>query len=63
MNFKEMTKEEAIEYCYKHKNKYNYDIESEDGDEFECLIGSLEDGTIKPTDLPDYGMDYWYLNR
>jgi hypothetical protein len=58
MKFESMSKEQAIEYCYKHKWEYLKDIDSEDGDEFDCLVGLIEDEVIKPTDLPSYGMEY-----
>jgi hypothetical protein len=62
-DFRIMTKEEAIEYCYEHKNDFIKDgCESGDGDnifeQFECLISCLESGHITPAELPDYGMDY-----
>ena len=56
-----MTKEEALEYCYKHENEFKHDMYDcgENGErQFECLIEILEDGTIKPEELKDYGMDY-----
>lgn len=56
-----MTKEEAIEYCYKHENEFKRDCYSaeENGEEqFECLISCLESGDIKPDELADYGMTY-----
>jgi hypothetical protein len=59
--FEAMTKEEAVKYCYKHRNQFISDLYAagEDGNEqFDCLISILESGTIKPSELPDYGMDY-----
>jgi hypothetical protein len=59
--FKTMTKEQALEYCYKHENKYKAGAfeDGEDGvRQFECLIGILESGTIQPSELPEYGMDF-----
>jgi len=56
-----MTKQEAIDYCYKHEKEYIKDSYAlgEDGvKQFECLIVCLESGTIKPEELSDYGMDY-----
>jgi len=56
-----MTVSEAVEYCYRHANQYKSDLYAlgEDGCEgFECLIMILESGTIQPSDLPSYGMDY-----
>jgi hypothetical protein len=59
-NFKTMTIEEAVTYCYEHKNDYIKDCGdvSEGMEEFECLISCLESGDINPTELPDYGMKY-----
>ena len=59
--FENMTKKEAIDYCYKHENQFKSDMYkiNEDGEEqFECLITILETGNIEPKDLPNYGMDY-----
>lgn len=56
-----MSKEEAIEYCYKHENAFKRDCydAGEDGvEQFECLISCLELGDIKPNELADYGMKY-----
>ena len=56
-----MTKKEAIEYCYKHKDVFISDCykNNENGErEFDCLVGIIESGTTLPTDLPDYGMYY-----
>lgn len=52
--------EEAVKYCYKHRDEFIRDYGSIDEGvrSFECLIGILEDGTIKPEELADYGMDY-----
>lgn len=58
MNFETMTKEEALEYCYMHRKQYIHDA-VEDGERlFDCLIYILEEGSIQPKDLPNYGMDY-----
>lgn len=56
-----MTKQEAIDYCYLHENEFKADAyeSGENGQEqFDCLIVLLEDGTIKPEELADYGMNY-----
>lgn len=56
-----MTKQEAIEYCYKHEKEFKSDMYAagEDGcEEFGCLIVCLRDGLIKPDEISDYGMDY-----
>lgn len=59
-NFNTMTVDEAITYCYDHKNDYVKDSDdvSEGMEQFECLISCLESGHIKPSELPDYGMEY-----
>ncbi len=58
--FTNLTKAEALDYCYKHKNEYikDFDSVSEGIRAFDCLIEILESGTIKPSQLPEYGMDY-----
>lgn len=55
-----MTKEEAVSYCYKHRDQFIRDSESIDAGirQFDCLIVILEEGTITPEELSDYGMDY-----
>lgn len=55
-----MTKEQSIDYCYKHKNDYvkSMDDVEEGLRQFECLIAILEDGTIEPSELPAYGMEF-----
>ena len=60
MDFENMTTQEAIEYCYRHKDDYirSFDQIDEGMRQFECLIPLVEDGTVKPEALPDYGMDY-----
>jgi len=61
INFQNMTKKEAIEYCYKHKDVFISDCykNNENGErEFDCLVGIIESGTTLLTDLPDYGMYY-----
>ena len=61
MDFKTMSVEDAIKYCYKHEAEYKYDISDSCPDSeklFNSLISILEDGTIKPSELPDYGMDF-----
>ena len=57
----DVTKEEALEYCYKHQREYeadNYTDNRSGAELFECLIAILEDGTILPSELADYGMEY-----
>lgn len=60
-NFNTMTKEEALIYCYEHQREYENSActENRSGAElFDCLILILQNGTIKPSELPDYGMDF-----
>lgn len=60
-DFKSMTQGEAIDYCYKHANEYKAEMYEcgENGErQFDCLISILEDGTITPSDLPEYGMNF-----
>ena len=59
--FSSMTKEDALQYCYKHQHEFKRDMEDcgENGQrQFDCLIEILESGTIQPKELPSYGMDY-----
>lgn len=60
-NFETMTVDEAIKYCYEHEDEYIrecFDSISEGVRAFECLISILEGGTITPSQLPEYGMEY-----
>ncbi len=59
--FGTMTIDEALAYCYKHRKKYIselYEAGEEGTEQFDCLIAMLTSGTIKPSQLPEYGMDY-----
>lgn len=59
--FDDMSVEDALAYCYKHEKQYKSDLyaSGEDGDElFSCLISIIDEGTISPSELPSYGMDY-----
>lgn len=59
--FDSMTKEEAIEYCYKHREQFVsglYAVGDDGTEQFDCLIAIIEGDTIKPSQLPEYGMDY-----
>ena len=55
-----MNKQEAIDYCYRHKDQWISDFGciTDGARAFECLIVILEEETIKPEELPSYGMDY-----
>lgn len=55
----EVSKEEAIDFCYKNKDKYISDCGDgiEEGTrQFDCLITILEEETISPSAIPEYGM-------
>lgn len=59
--FDTMTVDDAIKYCYKHRSRFLselYEVGEDGVEQFDCLIVILEDGTIKPSQLPEYGMDY-----
>lgn len=61
VNFRNMTKEDALGYCAENRNKYLADayVEGDDGlRQYDCLIEIIKSGTIKPSELPDYGMDF-----
>ena len=51
-----MSVDEAVDYCYAHKAEYLQGSGLGDR-EFECLISILEENTIKPEQLPEYGME------
>lgn len=57
-----MSKDDLLYYCYKHKKQYIFDGSddvSEGIEQFECLIGLVEDGTVSSMEeLAEYGMDY-----
>ena len=55
-----MNKDEAIAYCYLHRDEYIRDSGSIDEGSrgFDCLISILESDTIKPDQLAEYGMKY-----
>lgn len=57
----EMTLEEAISYCFRHANEFKakmYEAGENGERQFECLIGMLEEETIQPNELPNYGMNF-----
>ena len=57
-DFNKMSTNEAIAYCYRHKNDFLKDFGDGGQRSFDCLISIIESGNIKPSELPDYGMDY-----
>jgi hypothetical protein len=54
-----MTKSEALDYCYDHRDEFirGFDSVDEGIDQFNCLITILESGTIDPDEIFDYGME------
>ena len=53
--FNTMIKEEVIDYCYNLEAEGKMPLLHR---EFGCLIALLENNTISPQDLPDYGVNY-----
>lgn len=54
-----VTRAEAIAYCHEHKDTFIKEIfaDVEEGIQgFESLVSLLEDKTIDPIELPEYGM-------
>lgn len=58
INFENMTKDEALKYCWEYEEEFIKDSGTNGREEFDSMVSLLEDGYIKPVDLPDYGMDY-----
>jgi hypothetical protein len=56
--FKEMTKDEALEYCYKHEDKFVSACNEDGQRQFDCLIEILDSETIKPEQITLYGMNF-----
>ena len=58
VDISEVSKEDALKYCYDNKDIYIRDFANLDEGyrSFECLISILESDTIEVTDLPSYGM-------
>jgi len=49
-------KEQLLEYCYKNKREYIYEVGQR---EFDCLIALVEEGNVKTfEELSEYGMEY-----
>jgi len=51
-----LLKKEALEYCYKHANKFKADMYEcgQNGErQFDCLISILQDDIIEPKQLPE----------
>jgi len=47
------SRNEALEYCYKHADKF---IENDGQEQYDCLVEILRGGTIEPSEITDYGM-------
>jgi len=58
VEFDNMTKDDALAYCYKHQKEYVSDFVGDGRRAFDCLISIIESGHCKLRELPDYGMDY-----
>ena len=58
--FETMTKEEALGYCHTHRDEYIKGCGSVDEGvrQYDCLVGQVEGGSIEPSELPSYGMDF-----
>lgn len=57
-DFENMTKQQALDYCYKHEKEFKRDAEDDGAEQFSCLIEIIREGTIEPKELPDYGMHF-----
>jgi hypothetical protein len=53
--FEKMSKKEAIAYCYKHEKQFCKDMEKV---QFDYLIELLKTDVVRPSQLPDYSMDF-----
>ena len=60
-----MTQQDALNYCYQHKNEYVSDLRDlftyTDGsaeEDFLNLTNRVRRGEIKPHKIKDFGMDY-----
>ncbi len=53
-----MDKEQALAFCYRNRDEYIKGFERVDEGlrQFDCLVALLEDGTVTPDQLGDYGM-------
>jgi len=60
VDFRTMTKEEALTYCERHRSAYLANAAEGGGGarEYDCLVSCVESGHITPSELPDYGMDF-----
>jgi len=58
--FKGMPKEEAINYCYRHREEFvaMYVDANEGNKSFDSLIVRIEEGDVSPWELPQYRMDF-----
>lgn len=62
--FLEMSKEEAIAYCYENEDKFVKELidagecVEEATEQFNCLVVLLESDGVRPSELPLYGMRF-----
>jgi hypothetical protein len=56
--FKNMSKQEAINYCHRHKQEFVAIFkDSNQGEkDFDSLIIRVEEGDVSPWELPQYNM-------
>lgn len=57
--FEAMTKEQALEYLSEHRDAYirGFDSIDEGVRAYDCLVVIVEDGVVKPSQLPEYGVE------
>jgi hypothetical protein len=56
-----MTQQDALNYCYQHKNEYVSDLRdlfTYTEEDFLNLTNRVRRGEIKPHKIKDFGMDY-----
>jgi len=50
------TKQQLLDYCYKNKREYIYEVGQR---EFDCLVELVDNGDIKTfKELSEYGMEF-----
>ncbi len=50
-------------WSFRHDFKDSIDDEDEPEEQWACLLGQVEDGTVKVDDLPEYGFTYLHDNQ
>ena len=58
IDFEKMSKEDALNYCYKRERQFVFDGGRDGQEQFDCLIAIIKSGSISPSQLPEYGMEY-----